>query len=61
MPNIGLNSAYLIFGIFAIIGGLTVIFLATETRGQVLETLSPSLGVTPSPATVAAKRAAPRD
>ncbi len=43
VPHIGLNSAYLVFAIFAIIGGLTVIFFATETKGQVLEVLSPSL------------------
>jgi MFS transporter, putative metabolite:H+ symporter len=43
IPTIGLNNAYAVFGFFAIIGGLTVIFFAIETRGKVLEILSPSL------------------
>lgn len=47
VPHIGLNAAYAVFAIFAVIGGLTVIFVAIETRGKVLEVLSPSL--TPSP------------
>ena len=42
-PNIGLNNAYLIYGCFGLIGGLTVIFIAIETKGKVLELLSPSL------------------
>jgi MFS transporter, putative metabolite:H+ symporter len=43
VPNLGLNTAYAVFGGCAIIGGLTVIFFATETKGKVLEILSPSL------------------
>jgi putative MFS transporter len=53
VPHIGLNAAYAVFAIFAIIGGLTVIFVAVETRGKVLEVLSPSLEpgepITPTP------------
>jgi putative MFS transporter len=60
IPTLGLNFAYMIFGFFAIIGGLTVIFFATETKGKVLEILSPSLRAAPStPASGAATRAAP--
>lgn len=43
IPNIGLNSAYAVYAVFALIGGLTVIFFAIETKGKVLEILSPSL------------------
>ena len=41
--NIGLNNAYIVYGCFGVIGGLTVIFVAIETKGKVLEILSPSL------------------
>ena len=41
--NIGLNNAYAVYGIFGIIGGLTVIWFAIETKGKILEILSPSL------------------
>jgi putative MFS transporter len=41
--NIGLNNAYAIYACFGVIGGLTVIFVAIETKGKVLEILSPSL------------------
>jgi putative MFS transporter len=41
--NIGLNNAYFIYACFGVIGGLTVIFIAIETKGKVLEILSPSL------------------
>ncbi len=43
VPNLGLNIVYLVFAIFAVIGGLTVLFFATETRGTLLEILSPSV------------------
>ncbi len=43
IPTIGLNHAYAVFAVFGIIGGLTVIFFAIETKGKVLEVLSPSL------------------
>ncbi len=58
IPHLGLNTAYLVFAIFGVIGGLTVIFFATETRGQVLEILSPSLAPTPEPAPSAKTKAA---
>jgi MFS transporter, putative metabolite:H+ symporter len=58
IPHIGLNTVYAVYAGFAIIGGLTVIFFATETRGQVLETLSPSLGAAkPQPQSAATKTA----
>ncbi len=58
IPHIGLNTVYWVYAGFAIIGGLTVIFFAVETRGQVLETLSPSLGTTkPQPQSAATKTA----
>jgi MFS transporter, putative metabolite:H+ symporter len=41
--NIGFNNAYAIYGMFGIVGGLTVIFFAIETKGKVLEILSPWL------------------
>jgi MFS transporter, putative metabolite:H+ symporter len=41
--HIGINNAYLVYAIFGVIGGLTVIFVAIETKGKVLEILSPSL------------------
>jgi len=43
IPHIGLNQAYFVFSLFGIIGGLTVILFAVETRGKVLEILSPSV------------------
>ncbi len=43
IPIIGLNHVYAVFAVFGIIGGLTVIFFAVETKGKVLEVLSPSL------------------
>jgi len=61
VPTLGLNIAYGVFAIFAIIGGLTVILFATETKGKVLEVLSPSLPSTPAmPASGVAKPAAPQ-
>jgi putative MFS transporter len=59
IPTFSLNFAYMVFGFFAIIGGLTVIFFATETKGKVLEILSPSLPAAPIPASGVATRAAP--
>jgi putative MFS transporter len=43
IPVIGLNHAYLVYACFGVVGGLTVIFVAIETKGKVLEVLSPSL------------------
>lgn len=41
--NIGFNNAYAVYAVFGLLGGLTVIFFAIETKGKVLELLSPSL------------------
>jgi MFS transporter, putative metabolite:H+ symporter len=43
IPRYGLGSVFLVFGIAAVIGGITAAFFATETRGKILEKLSPSL------------------
>ncbi len=43
VPTYGINLVYLIFALFAIAGGVTIILFATETKGKVLEVLSPSL------------------
>jgi putative MFS transporter len=43
LPHYGLGAVYLVFGIAAVIGGLTAVFFATETNGKILEKLSPSL------------------
>jgi len=43
LPHYGLGAVFLVFGCAAVIGGLTAVFFATETRGKVLEKLSPSL------------------
>jgi MFS transporter, putative metabolite:H+ symporter len=42
LPNWGLNAVFIVFGIFAVVGACVCIFFATETRGQVLERLSPA-------------------
>jgi putative MFS transporter len=41
--NIGFNNAYVIYGAFGVIGSVTVVLFAVETKGKVLEILSPSL------------------
>jgi putative MFS transporter len=43
IPHIGLNWAYSVYALFALIGGTTVILFTIETKGKVLEILSPSL------------------
>ena len=43
LPHYGLGAVFLVFGCAAVIGGLTAVFFATETRGKVLEIVSPSL------------------
>ncbi len=43
IPIAGLGAVFLVFGVAAVIGGLTALFFAPETRGKVLEQLSPSL------------------
>jgi putative MFS transporter len=44
LPVAGINSVFLMFGGFALVGGLITLGFAVETRGRVLEELSPSLG-----------------
>jgi MFS transporter, putative metabolite:H+ symporter len=44
LPAAGINSVFLMFGGFALLGGLITLAFAVETRGRVLEELSPSLG-----------------
>jgi putative MFS transporter len=44
LPVAGVNSVFLMFGGFALVGGLITLAFAVETRGRVLEELSPSLG-----------------
>jgi putative MFS transporter len=39
----GINSVFLMFGAFALVGGLVTLAFAVETRGRVLEELSPSI------------------
>ena len=61
IPHIGLNWAYAVFAIFGIVGGLTVIIFAVETKGKVLEILSPSLRAPPArPASGVATPETPR-
>jgi len=43
LPIAGINSVFLMFGGFALVGGLITLAFAVETRGRVLEELSPSL------------------
>jgi putative MFS transporter len=42
LPNTGINAVFLMFGAFALVGGLVTLAFAVETRGRVLEELSPS-------------------
>jgi hypothetical protein len=42
LPVWGLNAVFVVFGLFSLMGMLVAIFFAIETRGQVLETLSPA-------------------
>ncbi|HEX3970108.1 MAG TPA: MFS transporter [Stellaceae bacterium] len=41
LPHWGLNSVFVVFGLFALMGCVVTLFFAIETRGQVLERLSP--------------------
>jgi putative MFS transporter len=43
LPLWGLPWVFVVFGAFALIGGIVCVMWATETRGQVLEKLSPVL------------------
>jgi MFS transporter, putative metabolite:H+ symporter len=42
LPIYGINAVFLMFGAFALLGGLITLLFAVETRGRVLEELSPS-------------------
>jgi putative MFS transporter len=44
LPLAGVDAVYLLFGSFAILGSVVAFVFAIETRGRVLEQLSPSLG-----------------
>jgi putative MFS transporter len=43
LPSAGINAVFLMFGGFALVGGLVTLAFAVETRGRVLEELSPSI------------------
>ncbi len=42
LPNYGINSVFVMFGLFAAMGSLVAFFFLIETRAQVLERLSPA-------------------
>jgi putative MFS transporter len=42
IPYWGINAVFVMFGLFALMGAVTAIFFAIETRGQILERLSPA-------------------
>lgn len=44
LPNWGVNAVFVVFGGFAVTGAVVTYLWANETRGQVLEILSPALG-----------------
>jgi hypothetical protein len=44
LPNWGVNAVFVVFGGFAVTGAVVAYLWANETRGQVLEILSPALG-----------------
>ena len=37
----GLNAVFVTFAVFAVIGGLTMLMFGNETKGKVLEEVSP--------------------
>ena len=41
LPQAGLGTVFLVFGIAAVIGGVVAVLFTLETRGRVLEELSP--------------------
>jgi putative MFS transporter len=47
LPHWGLNYVFVVFGVFSLLGCLITAFFAIETRGQVLERLSPPVGTKP--------------
>jgi len=42
LPHWGLNAVFVVFGAFALVGMIIAYFFAIETRGQLLERLSPT-------------------
>ncbi len=44
LPLWGVNTVFVVFGVFAFVGALVAYFFAIETRAHVLEHLSPALG-----------------
>jgi MFS transporter, putative metabolite:H+ symporter len=42
LPHWGLNAVFVVFGLFALAGGILALFCAIETKDQVLERLSPT-------------------
>ena len=42
LPAYGINAVFVMFGCFALMGAVVALFFATETRGQLLERLSPA-------------------
>jgi MFS transporter, putative metabolite:H+ symporter len=44
LPVWGINAVFAMFGCFALMGALVAFFFAVETRGQVLEFVSPASG-----------------
>ncbi len=47
LPRYGINSVFVVFGLFSLMGCLVTVFFAIETRAQVLETLSPAEATAP--------------
>jgi putative MFS transporter len=47
LPRYGINSVFVVFGLFALMGCLVTLFFAIETRSQVLERLSPAEATAP--------------
>ena len=43
LPLWGINAVYVMFGLFALMGAVTAVFFAIETRARVLESLSPAV------------------
>ena len=42
LPSFGLNAVFVMFGLFALMGAVVTFFFAVETRGEVLERVSPA-------------------
>jgi putative MFS transporter len=41
LPSFGINAVFVMFGLFALMGAIVAFFFAIETRGQILERVSP--------------------